>query len=576
MRLFTIVLSAMMLALCIPSTQAQQENEELASKELWFGVLEAGGRKLRFALELSEKDDAWTGELLSLDEGGMKFPLSSLEHSDASFAFKIKSSSGSFEGKPDEAGTVIEGHWLQRSAKIPLVFKRVEEIPQAKLKTQWVGQLSVVFQKLDVVFREFENGEMLFDSVTQRASGFVATKKEDGDDIQIDVPGVNGTFKGKYNQDKTQIDGTWSQGIVALTLVLKKSEDAIVQPSAPQRPQTPQPPFPYDIEEFVVTNKAAEGVKLAGTLTLPTGKEPVPVVVMISGSGPQDRNESILDHKPFWVIADHLTRNGVAVLRCDDRGVGESTGDFGTATSVDFASDVVALVEFLSSHKRIDSKQIGLCGHSEGGIIAPLVAAENKNIAFVVMLAGPGVDGDKILSSQSRLILEAAGAEPAEVERQSKMQRIFLDLAQQLPALEEEGFVNAALAQIDPLLTEAERTQGEYEQNVLAAAKQLRSPWFQYFLDYDPAPTLKQLRCPVLALFGSKDLQVDPLLNIPPIKAALSTGGNQDFEVVVLPDLNHLFQKCTTGNIDEYQTIEETFNPIALDKLTSWILKHVH
>lgn len=576
MRTMLCVLWMLVLASPADSTQAQEVKPADDGQELWYGVLEAGSRKLRFAVEIEQKDNTWAGELRSLDEGDTKFTLSGLEHSESTFAFDIKASSGRFEGKPDAAGTTIDGHWLQRKAKIPLVFKQVTELPQRKLKTLWVGELNAVFQKLEVVFREFENGDIIFDSVTQRAGGFVAAKTITGDNVKFDVPGVNGNFDGKFNEDKSRIEGLWSQGIVPLTLVLNKSEVDRAPAAAPKRPQTPKPPFPYDLEEVTISNKAAEGVQLAGTLTLPIGKQRTPVVVLISGSGPQDRDESILEHKPFWVIADHLSRQGIAVLRFDDRGVGKSTGTFETETSVDFASDVTAIVDFLSKHDRIDATQIGLCGHSEGGIIAPMVAAQNSAIAFVVMLAGTGVNGDQILASQSKLILEAAGTTKEETDRQSKMQRIFLDLAQITPALTQEEFVSQAMTQLEPLLSDEERKSGELKKMVEPAAQQLQSPWFRFFMTYEPAKTLERVRCPVLAMFGSRDLQVDPPLNIPPIKAALAAAGNEDFEVVVLPDLNHLFQKCKTGNIDEYQTLEETFNRDALDVLSNWIGERVH
>ena len=274
-----------------------------------------------------------------------------------------------------------------------------------------------------------------------------------------------------------------------------------------------------------VENTKAAGVTLAGTLTLPVATSPVPAVVLISGSGPQDRDETIVDHKPFLVIADHLTRQGFAVLRRDDRGVGKSTGDFAAATTVDFASDTAALVAFLRQHARINPAKIVLCGHSEGGLVIPMVAAEDPQIAGLILLAGPGVNGEQILISQTKLMTQALGVAEEDMWKQQAMQRLMIDLAKRDPLLEQAAFIAEANKVLKDLLADQELTAEETSQLIEQSARQLTAPWFRYFLTYEPATALQKVRCPTLVLNGELDLQVDPKLNVKAIEAAFEESG---------------------------------------------------
>ncbi|MFN7731174.1 MAG: alpha/beta hydrolase family protein, partial [Pirellula sp.] len=527
---------------------AQSEASAQSSKELWYGELDAGVRVFRFAVTLEHADATaeWTGELLSLDEGGSRFRLQAVRREPDKIAFEIKSTAAVFEATVD--GTRSPGVWKQRGATFPLELTQVESIPEPKLKAIWKGQLDAGIQKIEVAFRECEDGRIFFDSLSQKAGGFVAKKQTDQDTVVLEVPGVQGTFRGKLSEDGSELQGQWKQGLLPLKLQLKRSQLKELQITGPIRPQTPKPPFPYQQQPVSVENPKAVGVRLAGTLTLPNGSERVPAVVLISGSGPQDRDEAILEHRPFAVLADHLTRRGVAVLRFDDRGVAESTGDFASATSQDFASDVRACIEFLRNHPRIDSERVGLCGHSEGGLIAPMAAVEDSRIAFCVLLAGTGVPGDQILASQTHLLLKASGVGDKELESQAKLQRAVLDLGLRRPALSAEEISEAVRGLIQEMGDPDQPASKEVQEGISQQAKLLAAPWFQFFLAYDPAPTLEKLRCPVLILNGSKDLQVDPTLNVPAIEAALRRGGNNRFRALVLPDLNHLFQTCETGS----------------------------
>jgi uncharacterized protein len=340
----------------------------------------------------------------------------------------------------------------------------------------------------------------------------------------------------------------------------------------PRRPQDPIPPYPYEEEQARYENRAAR-VTLAGTLTKPRAEGRFPAALLLTGSGPHDRNETVLGHRPFLVLADHLTRHGIAVLRSDDRGVGESTGDFAAAAADDFAADALAAVDFLKGRSDVRADGIGLIGHSDGGVIAPKVAAESPDVGWIVMLAGPGVPGDRLLLEQNDLISAAMGV-PDDVRAPIRelnraiygvvMREVDNSVAQR----EIEQLINQHAA----LVSAASETGGE---ELLAQLRgqipRLTGPWFRDFLGYDPGPALRNVKVPVLALNGELDLQVPPALNLPAIVAALEKGANADYAAVKLPRLNHLFQTATTGSPAEYAAIEETFAPVALGAVSDWI-----
>jgi pimeloyl-ACP methyl ester carboxylesterase len=312
---------------------------------------------------------------------------------------------------------------------------------------------------------------------------------------------------------------------------------------------------------------SAPGVKLAGTLSLPQGKGPFPAVVMITGSGAQDRDETILGHKPFAVIADRLTRDGIAVLRVDDRGFAKSTGNFSTATDDDFAIDAAANVAFLRTRPDIDPARIGLIGHSEGGIVAPKVAVKDPKIAFIVLMAGPGVPLSEVLRAQRAQLMPAMGQTTEEIQ---KSQTLLDHIVLAMRGAKDEGEAKARALQV--IKAEGgDLARSDVQAQMLAA--RVSSGWMRDLLDYDPRPTLARVKCPILAVNGSKDGQVPPGQNLPAIRQA--TQGNPDVTIQELPGLNHLFQTAKTGAVGEYADIEETVAPIALDAMSSWIRKHV-
>jgi pimeloyl-ACP methyl ester carboxylesterase len=317
-------------------------------------------------------------------------------------------------------------------------------------------------------------------------------------------------------------------------------------------------------------------VTIAGTLTIPKGDGPFPAVLLIAGSGPQNRDEALFGHKPFLVLADYLTRHGIAVLRVDKRGIGKSTGDAEAATTHDFAADATKGVQFLKSRKEIDPKHIGLLGHSEGGLIAPMVAAESpSDVAFVVLLAAPGVPCDQLMFAQEAAVARAAGVpEDAIASSLDLNKRVFDVVMHEKDRDQAEKKVRELLNQHLSTLTPEQREAMGGKAFIDAQLRMVLSPWFRDFLSTDPKPTLMKVKCAVLALNGGKDTQVVAEQNIPAIKAALAESGNKDVTVMELPNLNHLFQTCKTGSPSEYGRIEETMSPEVLQTVAEWITSH--
>jgi uncharacterized protein len=326
----------------------------------------------------------------------------------------------------------------------------------------------------------------------------------------------------------------------------------------------------------VTFSNSKANVSLAGTLTLPQKEGRFPVAILITGSGPQNRDEELLGHKPFLVLADYLTRHGIAVLRYDDRGVGQSTGDFKDATSADFATDVESAIAYLKTRKEINQTKIGLIGHSEGGLIAPMVASKNNDIDFIVLLAGTGIRGDKLLLMQQELILKASGVPDSEIKKNKAIN------AGAFQVILESKDTQTLRTNLTKYLTETlQKDSASKPANLTEAAfielqlNQLASPWMAYFVKYDPASSLEKVKCAVLAVNGSKDLQVPAKENLAAIGQSLQKGGNKKVTLIERPNLNHLFQESTSGLPAEYATLEQTISPVALEKITEWITKQV-
>jgi pimeloyl-ACP methyl ester carboxylesterase len=433
----------------------------------------------------------------------------------------------------------------------------------------WWGTLQAGAQRLRVVFRlqRDADGQLrgTIDSLDQAATGIpISEITVEGNTIRVRSDAVQGEFVGALSEDGKQIVGTWKQGGQELPLTLTRGE-----PPTPKRPQEPKPPFPYRTEEVRIPH-LKERFELAGTLTLPESKPPFPAIVFFTGSGAQNRDQEIFGHKPFLVLADYLTRAGYATLRMDDRGVGGSGGDLRTATTLDFADDALAGVRYLQKRKEIDRKRIGLLGHSEGALVCAIAAAKApREVAFLIMLAGTGVPGEQILYRQAELMSRKAGlAEPLIERNRALQQRVFEILKRERDDAKAQDAIYEAMLQS---LGAGANLPENQKAALRAQAANYISPWFRAFITLDPAPYLRKVRCPVLALNGELDLQVDPEQNLPAIERALREGGNKRITIRRLPNLNHLFQKARTGLITEYTEIEETFNPNALEAIRKWL-----
>ncbi|HEX4965208.1 MAG TPA: alpha/beta fold hydrolase [Thermoanaerobaculia bacterium] len=389
-----------------------------------------------------------------------------------------------------------------------------------------------------------------------------------GSKVHFQIKGTPGTptFDGTLTLSPAQaIQGTFMQG--GASLPFRLGREAVAKPV---RLQEPKPPFPYTAEEVSYTNG---DVKLAATLTLPPGPGPFPAVVMITGSGAQDRDESLLGHKPFLVLADHLSRHGIAVLRADDRGIGGSTGSVPDSTTADFAQDALAGVRFLQAHPKIAKDRIGLLGHSEGGVVGPLAASQSSDVAFVVMLAGTGVPGAEVLLLQSERIARAEGVPEETIQKQLAATRKVIGVlrTESDPAARDTKLRQAAREAAEAMTPDELRTAGGVDKVVEGSSRIFASPWFRYFLDYDPRPALRKVKVPVLAVNGELDLQVIPDQNLPEIEKALKEAGNRDVTIKRMPGVNHVLQPARTGSPSEYANSEITIDPKVLDAVSQWI-----
>ncbi|MGQ7944839.1 alpha/beta hydrolase family protein [Flavobacterium sp. WC2509] len=433
---------------------------------------------------------------------------------------------------------------------------------------QWNGFLKVPGGQLALVFNisKNENGyTSTMDSPDQGAKGIpVTTTKFENTTLKLEIPSARIVFEGVLNQYNV-IVGTFTQSGQTFPLNLSRE---VLKKEAVKRPQEPLQPYPYYTEEVTFENKIDKNI-LAGTLSLPRKEGKFPVVILITGSGAQNRDEEIFGHKLFLVLADYLTKKGIGVLRFDDRGVGKSTGDFKTATTLDFANDVRAGVAYLQTRKEIDKNKIGLIGHSEGGIIAPIVAENSKEIDFIVLLAGPGLRGDQLMLLQKEMIERQKGVSETEIQNGQEVFKGAYDIIVNSPAND----VNLKTKAFNYLKLKLGTTATDTQ--ISALTSQIISPWLVGFLKLDPAIALEKVKCPVLALNGEKDLQVSADPNLEAIKKALVKGGNKNVTTKKIPNLNHLFQECETGAIDEYATIEQTCSPVALEEISSWILLQV-
>lgn len=435
---------------------------------------------------------------------------------------------------------------------------------------EWNGVLNVQGTQLRLVFNISQNDQgytSTMDSPDQGAKGIPVTTTSFKDPVlTFEIPAGGIAFSGEFKE--SSIEGIFRQNGQEFPLILTRE---IAEKEKVNRPQEPIEPYSYLSKDVTFENKEGN-IELAGTLTLPKKDGKFPAVILISGSGPQNRNEELMGHKPFLVISDYLTKNGIAVLRYDDRGVAESTGDFGSSTTADFADDVASAVAFLKSRKEIDSSNIGLIGHSEGGLIAPIVASQSEDVAFIILLAGSGIQGNELILLQQELIERVSGTPEDDITASLQTNEKIYDLIIQS---KDSVKLKSELTSVfeESILTGTTKIpEGKSKDELIQQQLDLyTSPWVMYFLKYDPAGVLEKVNCPVLAVNGEKDLQVPPKENLSAIKNALEKGGNKNVTVKEYPNLNHLFQESDSGSPMEYATIEQTFSPEVLKEIFEWI-----
>jgi uncharacterized protein len=578
--LFVAVLSAApcLIAQTPPATKAHAAPQLRTLEGNYAGTLQAADAQLHLLLHLSKgADGSLHASLDSLDQAVYAIEATSISFTVPMLKFTVASAAAHFEGKVSADHQTIDGVWIQGNVSLPVVFHRQGANAGSRKPSEAVFPVEGNWQtameahglrlRYQLHVSHDTEGELVgaLDNLDQGVIGLPAVRvslKEDNS-FHFEIPSVAGIFDGTFDPAKNTIVGNWSQTGAEQKMEFKRSD----QPLEIRRPQTPVKPYPYREEEVFFSNATAN-VTLAGTLTIPKGTGPFPAAVLIAGSGPYDRDEALANHKPFMVLADYLTRKGIAVLRYDKRGIGKSTGSVDSATTLDLAADAQAAVAYLKTRKDVDAAKIGLIGHSEGTMIAPYLATHSSDIAWLVLLAPPATKGEDTLLNQSEMIGRAGGlSEPQlvtsltfdreayELVRKEKEPAV---LTQKLNALVKETGLDAATP---PAALETQ-------------LRMLSSAWFRFFLDYDPLPALQALKTPVLALYGEKDLQVPPKANLPLVKKAFTDSGNGDAASTQLPDLNHQFQHCFSGSPAEYAAIEETFSPQALQLISDWILHH--
>jgi pimeloyl-ACP methyl ester carboxylesterase len=561
-----------LLAAAALSSRAQISAPAPVIDGVYAGTLQAGEAQLHLVLHLTKNPQGELhASLDSLDQAVYAIEATATSFRGTTLRFEVASVGAHFEGTVSVDRKTIEGQWSQGDAALPITFRR-KDAPRkpgdALFPVEGLWQTALETHGMRLRFQlhvsHDTDGDLVasLDSLDQSVSGLPAvnvTQKENA--FHFEVPAVAGSYDGTLNAAKNSLTGKWAQTGADATLTFTRSD----QPLELHRPQTPARPFPYREEEVTFSNKSAN-VTLAGTLTLPKGTGPFGAAVLVAGSGPQDRDESISNHKPFLILGDYLARKGIAVLRYDKRGTPKSTGNADDSTTLDLAADTEAAIAYLKSRKEIDPAKIGIIGHSEGAIIAPYLASRSKNIPWLVLLGAPATRGEDTLLKQSELIARAGNLTEPQIVASLEFDQAAYDLVRQEKNLDrlEEKLVNLVKSSgMDSAIPPAALEQ---------QLRMLTSPWFRFFLDYDPLPNLQKTTCPVLVLYGQKDLQVPAKVNMPLVQKALADAGNKNSDIRQLADLNHLFQHSYSGSPAEYAAIEETFAPEALQAISDWLL----
>jgi len=544
----------------------------------WHGtVSRPPGVTYRLGFHFEEASPgAFSGSVESPDMGAPKTPLAEVTLADNTLSFAVPASRTSFKGTWDAAAGAWVGDYNHPAgaSQLKLVSGVMPPMPPlpavAGLDGRWEGKVQAALPVVVRVKTDVNGTVVRIDLPPQATDIPASTLTREGARVRFSIAGYAMSYEGTLSADGSVLTGAMSQLGQALPLVLTHASSDMAPAVLSQRPQTPVKPYPYREEEVAFDNAAAPGVRLACSLTSPNSPGPHPAAVLISGSGPQDRDATVLGHKTFLVLADHLTRKGIAVLRCDDRGVGKSTGDFTKATLDDFASDAEASFAFLRTHPSVDPKRIGLIGHSLGTMIGPKAAAKHRDVAFLVMLAAAGVPGRDISIDQQQAIARADGMPDKFLASSGALWR-------KVVAIVNSSVDNASVRSSVLALLLAEGPSayptGMTEAVAKAEADRVSSDYVRGLQAYDPAKFLSNVRTPILAMNGSLDVQATPALNLGGLRKILAK--HPDATVLEMPGLNHAFQHAKTGAMSEYVEIEETFAPEALETISSWIAKRV-
>jgi pimeloyl-ACP methyl ester carboxylesterase len=552
----------------------------------WAGTLQVGDAQLHLVLHLSKDvHGQWHATVDSLEQAVYGMEASKVTRTEDTLHFELASVGARFQGKilsdrkstaPRSSVVIIRGVWEQGGTGLPLRFEKrtpgaAQRPPAAavsKIEGTWQGAIETgnMRMRLQLHLSHDDNGQLLasLDSLDQAIQGIPASQvTEKAGELKFELSAFGAKYAGTLNATKNQITGNWSQRGNIEKLDFRRSDQVLEL----RRPQNPVKPYPYKEEEVSFASSSGS-VTLAGALTLPQGTGPFPAAVLVGGSGPTDRDETVAGHKPFLVLADLLTRKGVVVLRYDKRGVAQSTGKYADATVEDFEQDAQAAFQFLKSRKEVDAKRLGLIGHSEGGILASLLATRSSDVSWLVLLATPATTGEKTLLRQSELVARTGGLPEEQITRSLEFDR------KAYAAVREENDPAALEKRLTALVEQSGLGSAMPPAAVQAQIRTMSSPWFRQFLDYDPEPSLEKIKCPVLALNGDRDLQVDSAENVPLLRKFLVAGGNKDFIVVEVEGVNHLLQTAQSGSPALYGAIEETMAQEVLTAIGNWVAKH--
>jgi hypothetical protein len=541
----------------------------------WTGTLQVGDVQLHLVLHLSKDSHGeWHATLDSLDQAVYGMEVSKITHTEDTLNFELASVGAQFQGKILTDHKTIRGVWEQGGSGLPLQFEKRPpgaartSAAISKFEGTWQGAIETgnMRMRLQLHLSHDEQGHLIaaLDSLDQSIQGIPASQvTEKSNDLKLEISAFGAEYTGTLDATKNKIAGDWSQHGNVEKLDFQRSDRVL----EPRRPQNPSKPYPYKEEE--ISFPASTGnTTLSGTLTIPQGAGPFPAAVLIGGSGPTDRDETVAGHRLFLVLADLLTRKGVMVLRYDKRGIAQSTGDYGAGTIDDFAKDAQVALQYLKSRKEVDAKRLGVIGHSEGGILAALAATRSNDVNWLVLLASPATSGEETLLRQSELIARTGGLPEDQITRSLQFDR------KAYAAVREEKDTAALTKRLSTLVDQSGLGSAMPPAALQAQIRAMTSPWFRQFLDYDPAPSYEKIKCPVLALNGTRDLQVDSAENLPLLRKAFEASGNKDVTIVEVDGVNHLFQTAQSGSPALYGAIEETMSPEVQTAIANWVSQH--